>query len=213
MHKTESTHDHDQDDCVKALFGGILLGTLLLGLLRFAFAPLTPATHYHANWAVFVEGERLDLSADRFMEEVAACRSTDQGILPEERIHMHENDHDLVHVHHQGATWGALLANLGMGLGEGYLVLPDGRQLLVNDNERLVFVVNGLQVPDVYNRVVHSGDRMLISYTTDPQQAPTDEFASVRSDAEEYNERQDPAACAGHGELPFLERLRRAFWG
>lgn len=192
---------------------GLLAGAALLGVLRFAFAPLAHATHYHANWAVFVDGERLDLTADRFMEEVAACRSSDEGILPEERIHMHENDHDLVHVHHEGATWGALMANLGMSLGDDHLFLADARRLEANDSTRLVFVLNGLAVPSVHNRVVRSGDRLLISYTSDPAAAERNEFAQVRDDAEIYNEMQDPASCAGHGELSLLERLRLAFWG
>lgn len=194
-------------------FAGLLAGAVLLGALRFAFAPLAHATHYHANWAVFVDGERLDLSADRFMEEVAACRANDEGILPEERIHMHENDHDLVHVHHQGATWGALMANLGMSLGDDHLFLADGRRLAPDDSTRLVFVLNGLAVPSVHNRVVRSGDRLLISYTADPVAAEQNEFRQVRDDAEMYNEMQDPASCAGHGELSPLERLRMAFWG
>ncbi len=192
---------------------GLLAGAALLGALRFAFAPLSHATHYHANWAIFVNGERLDLSADRFMEEVAACRAGGEGILPQERVHMHENDHDLVHVHHDGATWGALMANLDMSLGDEHLFLADGRRLAADDSTRLVFVLNGLAVPSVHNRVVRSGDRLLISFTDDPAAAEQQEFAQVRDDAERYNEMQDPASCAGHGELSPLERLRLAFWG
>ena len=93
---------------ILALLGGVLA----LGLARLAFAPLAPVTHHHANWAVFVDGERMDLSADRYMEEIAACAASDEGILPSQRIHMHENNPDIVHVHHEGATWGALMANL-----------------------------------------------------------------------------------------------------
>lgn len=192
---------------------GALAGILVLGGLRFAFAPLSHATHYHANWAVFVGGQRLDLSGDRFMEEVTACRASGEGILPEERIHMHENNHDLVHVHHDGATWGALMANLGMALGDDHLFLADGRSLTADDSARLVFVLNGLTVPSVHNRVVRSGDRLLISYTADPQGTAQGEYAQVKDDAEMYNAMQDPASCAGHGELAPLERLRLAFWG
>jgi hypothetical protein len=198
---------------MKPYLVGALLGILALGGVRFAFAPLGHATHYHANWAVFVDGGRLDLSDDRFMEEVSACRADDRGILPAERIHMHENDHDVVHVHHEGATWGALMANLGMDLGDDYLFLADGRRLFAGDGHSLVFVVDGLRVPSLRNRVVGSGDRVLISYTTDPPGAEAAEFPRVGDDAEEYNLRADPASCAGHGELSPLERLLRAFWG
>lgn len=191
----------------------MLLGALVLGGARFALAPLSHATHYHANWAVVIDGERLDLSGDAFMEEVSACRASDEGILPEQRIHMHENEQDVVHVHHEGATWGALMANLGMALGDDHLFLADGRRFEAGDSTRLVFVVNGFEVPSVHNRVVESGDRLLISVTSDPGAAIESEFPQVASNALEYNERMDPASCAGHGELGFLERLRLAFWG
>jgi hypothetical protein len=198
---------------MKPMIAGMLLGILVLGGARFALAPLSHATHHHANWAVMIDGERLDLSGDPYMEEVAACRASDDGILPEQRIHMHENDHDVVHVHHEGATWGALAANLGMSLGDEHLILADGTGILASDSARFVFVLNGFQVPSVHNRVVQSGDRLLISVTDAPGSVLESEFPLVASNALEYNERMDPASCAGHGELGFLERLRLAFWG
>jgi hypothetical protein len=198
---------------MKTTILAFLAGVLALGLARLAFAPLAPATHHHANWAVFVDGERLDLSDDRYMEEISACTASDEGILPSQRIHMHENNDHIVHVHHEGATWGALMANLGMALGDDYLYTADGDRYEAGDGYRLVFVLNGIQVPSVHNRVVQSADRLLISYTRDPEGALNREYPLVPDDAAEYNERMDPASCAGHGDLPFLTRLRLAFWG
>lgn len=188
-------------------------GVLALGVARLAFAPLAPVTHHHANWAVFVDGERLDLSADRYMEEISACTASDEGILPSQRIHMHENNDDVVHVHHPGSTWGALMANLGMALGDSFLYTADGERYVEGDGYRLVFILNGIQVPTIHNRVVSSADRLLISFTDDPEGALAREYPQVADDAAEYNERMDPASCAGHGDLPFTERLRLAFWG
>ena len=190
-----------------------LAGVLALGLARLAFAPLAPSTHHHANWAVFVGGERMDLSADRYMEEISACAASDEGILPSQRIHMHENNADVVHVHHEGATWGALMANLGMSLGDRHLFTADGDRYEEGDGRRLVFVLNGIQVPSVHNRVVESEDRLLISFTADPGAVVSVEYPQVADDAAEYNQRMDPASCAGHGDLPFTTRLRLAFWG
>ena len=52
---------------------GLILGVLSLGMARFAFVAPPPAVHHHANFAVFVDGQRLDLSGDRYMEDVTAC--------------------------------------------------------------------------------------------------------------------------------------------
>lgn len=192
-----------------------LTGILFLGGLRLAAAPLNRTTHYHANWAIFVEGERLDLSGDRFMEEIGACSASYAGIRPQERVHMHENNQDVVHVHHDGATWGHLLANLDMALTDDFLVTATGERYEAGDGRSLVFVVNGIPVPSVHNRVIASGDRLLVSWTSGSVRDVVEgEFPAVASNAPEYNETMDPSSCTGgHGELSLLTRLRLAFWG
>jgi len=214
---------------MRTLIIGVLAGALGLGVLRLAFAPLNTTTHHHANWAVVVHGERIDLSDARFMEEISACSSGEGGIQPGQRIHMHENEQDLVHVHHTGATWGHLMTNLGLALGDDFLFLDrqlvegiegapaDGRFGVGAEEERgrLVFVVNGYVVPSLANRVVESEDRVLIAWTDEEvETVRTEWFERVASNAGEYNEKMDPASCSGgHGELDFMSRLRLAFWG
>lgn len=193
-----------------------VFGALALGATRFVLAPLNHTTHHHANWAILVDGERLDLSGDRYMEEIGACSASYEGVLPEERVHMHENNPDIVHVHHDGATWGHLLANLGMALGDDYLFSGTGDRWFAGDEGRsIVFVLNGIPVPSVHNRVIASEDRLLVSVTTlSPAEVVAAQYPAVPSDAAEYNERMDPSSCTGgHGELPLLTRLRLAFWG
>lgn len=214
---------------MRTLLLGILAGVLALGLARLALAPLNPTTHHHANWALVVHGQRIDLSDGRFMEEISACSAGEGGIQPSQRIHMHENQQDIVHVHHPGTTWGHLMTNLDLALGDDFLFLDarlvegidgapaDGRFGVDGDGDdgQLLFVVNGFLVPSLANRVVESEDRVLIAWTDeDPETVRTEWFAQVASDAGEYNERMDPASCSGgHGDLPFLTRLRLAFWG
>lgn len=193
---------------------GIVLGVLLLGGARFAFSGPPPATHHHANFAVYLNGERLDLSGDQYMEEVAACYAAEEGeIAPEHRAHMHENVGDVVHVHHPGVTWGHFFENLGFAVGPDYFFTGTERYF---DGEEgtLRIVVNGFLVEDVSNRPIQSQDRLLISFGNESSDTMMGaEFESVPSTAAEFNLTQDPASCAGHGELTFGERLRWAFWG
>ncbi|MDT8342286.1 MAG: hypothetical protein RQ751_12300 [Longimicrobiales bacterium] len=200
----------------------LLAGAVLLGAARFTAAPLNHTTHFHANWAVFTHGARIDLSDDRFMQEIGACTASYAGILPEERVHLHENNPDVVHVHHDGVTWGHLFANLGMALGDDFLHLATGERFVAGAEGdadgaagALVFILNGLPVPSVHNRLIRSGDRLLVSVTGEPPARVLEtEYPQVADDAEAYNQAQDPSSCTGgHGELPLLTRLRLAFWG
>lgn len=192
---------------------GVAVGILAFGLIRFAASPWPDPVHYHANWALFIDGERVDLSADRYMEDVDACVGGER-LLPSQRVHMHEGIDHVVHVHDDGVTWGHFLTNLGFTLGHGTLVTDTGRRLAVEEGRNLTFVLNGFAVPNISNRLVESGDRLAISYGAEtPEEVRGKQFPQVPDDAEEYNERQDPAGCAGRDEAGFFERLRRAFWG
>lgn len=197
-----------------SLLSGVIVGVLALAAARFVLAPPLPGTHYHANWAIFVDGQRLDLSSDRYMEEVSACHSGEGGITPAQRTHLHANEQDIVHVHDDGVTWGQLMANLGFGLGDDYLILP-GVGSFVGDRERtLKFIVDGVQVLPAHNRVIRSGEMLLITYGAESvEQVLSTQFPAVASNAEEYNQRPDPAGCSGAEEVTLGARLKHAFVG
>lgn len=192
---------------------GVLLGVILLAAYRFAFVPVEEPTHYHANFAIVVDGERIDLSADEYMEDVATC-AVGETVIPVARAHLHNNDPDVAHVHHEGVTWGHLLANLGLGLGEGYLALDGGPVLTEQEGRTLKFILNGQPQYAVDNELIQSGDRLLISYGAESEQEVVrSQLAQVADNAEEFNERPDPAACAGaHGGTAW-DRIRHAFAG
>lgn len=195
--------------------GGAVVGVVSLAGFRFMTVPPPVVTHHHANWAVFVGGERLDLSDDRFMQDVASCRTSPEAIRPQDRIHLHENDHDVVHVHHPASTWGQLLANLEMAAGPDYLFTPDGARHLARGDSTVKFIRNGQRMYDLSNEPVRSLDRVLISFGTETaEEVVAEQLSRVADDAAEHNERADPAACmGGHEPESLSERLRRAFIG
>ncbi|MDX1492755.1 MAG: hypothetical protein R3253_01680 [Longimicrobiales bacterium] len=194
---------------------GVVAGVLLLAGFRYMTASPPPITHHHANWAVFVAGERLDLSADRFMEDVSACRTSPDAIRPQDRIHLHDGNPDVVHVHHPASTWGQLLANLGMAAGPDYLFTPDGAKHLAGGDSAVVFIRNGQRVYDLSNEPVRSLDRVAIAFgAQEPDEVMSDLFPQVADNAAEHNDRADPGACMGsHEPESFSARLRRAFIG
>jgi hypothetical protein len=195
---------------------GMLMGGALLGAARFAFVPLPEGVHHHANFAVFVDGRRLDLAGDRYMEDVAACAADPDAVRPQDRVHLHNNEPDVVHVHHGGATWSHFFSNLGFSLGDDHLILDDGRRLFDGEENRsFKFFVNGRQVLEFGNRPIRSGDRALVSVGSEsPDRVFAEQYPQVASHAAEFNEVSDPAGCAGaQREWSFEDRLRHAFWG
>jgi hypothetical protein len=191
---------------------GAVLGILVFGLIRFAFVSWPTPPHFHANWAVIVNGGRLDLSHARYMEDVAACAPA-EDVSAAGRVHMHAGEDHVVHVHHHGVAWGHFFQNLGISATAEHLILDDGRRHFDGQGGTLKYVINGFVVEDVTTRLIRSGDRLLISFGPEPaQHVVAEQFPQVPADAERYNELPDPAACAGVHELTLGQRLRRAFW-
>ena len=181
--------------------------------MRFAVTPWAEPPHYHANWAVIVNGVELDFSDDRYMESVLRCTSVDV-MQPVDRVHMHNNDDSVVHVHDAGVAWSHFFANIGIAVGADYLMIDGRRRYLAGEDAALTFVINGFVVGDIGQRLIRSGDRLLISYGPETaEEVMRQQFPRVAADAESYNERDDPAGCAGSRNLPIRERLRRAVWG
>jgi hypothetical protein len=201
-----------------AVIGGFL-GILAIGAARFTTLLELgngAGPHYHANFAVFVDGERLDLSAMHYMQDIAACKANPDLILPVERAHLHEGIHDVVHVHHEGATWGHFFTNIGFALGDNFLITDRGERHFTAAGQTFKFVVDGLDVPSIYNNVIESEERVLISFGSETlDEILETQFAELPSTANSFNQfHQDAGGCTASEPAPETtgEKLRRAFW-
>jgi hypothetical protein len=169
------------------------------------------SVHYHANFSLFVQGQREEFKSFAFYEEVAAC-ATDQKNNPKDRVHMHDQNSQLVHIHAPGATWGHLMANLGITLGDGVLELYNAQVYQNSGGEKLTFWLNGQPVQSINNRLIGSEDRLLINFGNDDQSTLQQRYDSIASDAGEYNGKYDPGSCSGGHQLTFWQRLKKAAW-
>ncbi len=195
------------------LGSGIVIGAVVLGVARLLALPPAHATHYHANFAVFVNGQRLDLTDTRFMEDISKCKADPMQQDPVDRVHLHSGDHDVVHVHAPATSWANLFTNLQMALGNEWVVLPSGEALRLMEGKSLHFVLNGVPVDGIANRAIRSRDRLLVSYGAEKADAlVATQFAAVKDNAGEFNEKPDPSTCSGPHAPTLGERLRQAFW-
>lgn len=152
--------------------------------------------HYHANFAAYIDGKKWDFSSSTYMEEVSRCNVT-EGVMPEDRIHLHDNKGWLVHVHMAASTWGDLFTNLNWGIGTNYISTGYDDIRMSNDTNHLYYILNGKLVMNPANITVSSTDRLLVWYGTGTEEEILSKSNTlVDNDAIEYNQKDDPASCS-----------------
>ncbi len=116
---------------------------------------------------------------------------------------------------HGHATWGHLAGNLGLSLGEGYLIRDDGIRLFDGEEGRFTYILNGRSLASVHNELIKSEDRLLISFGSESlEELGGPRFDQVATTAGEYNAKDDPATCSGgHEPVGLWDRIKAAFWG
>ncbi|HTE58319.1 MAG TPA: hypothetical protein VK694_06250 [Verrucomicrobiae bacterium] len=191
-----------------ALAAGFLLGVVWLVMARFiAYKPVN--THYHANFALYINGQRDEFKNFTFYEEVQSCGS-DEKNEPKHRTHMHDNVNHVVHVHEPAVMWGHFFANLGYTLGDTVVKTDKGLYVDGQDGAQLTFTLNGKEVNNIANRLIKSEDVLLINYGKDSPAVLQQRYDGISKDAGEFNKRNDPSSCTGTKPLSFKDRLKKA---
>ena len=196
------------------VFGlGIFLGVLLLAAYRVATYE-EKHTHYHANFALYINGKREEFKAPKYYQEVAVCKSGHEVSNPQERAHMHDNKNSLVHVHDHAVTWGQFFDNLGWIIGPDFIVDDNGNMYKADETNEVNIMIDGqdyTNLTTISNMVVKDTSKLLISYGPSDSAELDREFKTIPSTAKEANVSSDPATCASREALPFSEKLKHAF--
>lgn len=189
---------------------GLLIGVLGLLAVRFATYSM-PETHYHANFAVYINGQRETFKDATYYEEVKVCSL--HGATPQARVHMHDEENGVVHVHDDAVTWGDLFANLGWSVG-GDFIHTRTTLYQANDTDKVNIILNGQDLTDltnIQNEVIHDKDRLLVSYGPSDENTLQSQFKTVPSSADSYDTRPDPASCSGGEETTWQQKLHHLF--
>jgi len=187
---------------------GFLAGMIWLTAIRFVTFK-DDSIHYHANFALYINGQRDAFDNFTFYEEVQSCGS-DEANNPRIRVHLHDNNPSVVHVHDAGATWGQLFANLGYVLGDNLVQTDGGMYVSDTDGSYLRFILNGQEVDGLANAAIRSEDVLLINYGKEDVAALEQRYAEITKDAADYNKRNDPSSCSGSKPATFSERLKQS---
>jgi hypothetical protein len=209
-HASENRENHSRVRVMRRqLLASFLLGILTLIALRFTFVEVKP-THYHANFAVFVNGQREEFKSFAYYEEVASCAGS---LSPKTIVHMHDNVNHVAHVHRPEATWGQFFSNLGWTLGDKVLVTANGTVRADGvDGKKLKFIINGRETGVAANQVINSEDVLLVNYGNEDIKTLDASYSGLVKDAGDYNKRNDPSACTGSKKPSLVERLKTAVW-
>ncbi|MCA9333258.1 hypothetical protein KDA00_05305 [Candidatus Saccharibacteria bacterium] len=188
-----------------AVLIGFLVGSVFVVGMRFITYE-SDNVHYHANFALYINGQRDDFKDLSFYEEVQAC--TDDSIdNPKSRTHMHNQQNDLVHIHAHSVTWGHFFANLGYSLGNKQIQTDDGVFVDGKPGD-LKFILNGSEVDSVANKVIESEDTLLIDYGNSNDEELMERYENINKSASEFNGKYDPSGCSGNESLSPIERLK-----
>ena len=188
---------------------GIVLGALIiLGIRFFTYSP--EQIHYHANFAVYLNGKREQFKLPMYYEEVSGSCGLGKDVKPAQRAHMHDEVNDIVHVHDHAVTWGDFFMNLGWAVGPDFIRTPDGIFAATTDH-RITYRVNGHDISDISTEVIKDEDRLLVDFGDTGNSALTKEMNSVAHTAHSYDIGKDPAACLGNAKPTWKDRLKHLF--
>lgn len=209
---SEAHTKHNNRQLVRAILLSFLAGVVWLVAMRFVTLKQVEV-HYHANFAVFVDGQRLPLDRFTYYEEVATCGGEGPE-NPKIRAHMHDNINHVVHVHDNGVTWGHFFANIGFTDGDT-VFRTDSDTYVADEQTQIHFILNGEDVDTTANRTIKNEDVLLVSIGQPSTSELQSEYNQIERDAAIYNQNQDPSSCSGAKPLTAGERLKKAigiFW-
>lgn len=197
---------------------GLLLGALIILGIRLATYAPEKKIHYHANFAIYINGQREQFKNPALYEESAMCTNSNQEDeatdSPNERAHMHDNVNNVVHVEDAAVTWGNFFGNLGWSLGATTLVTDNGTVYQEQGADKLHIILNGQDYTDlggIANRVIKDQDKLLLSFGDESDQTVTAEYNAIPSTARHYDTAQDPKSCSGNEGTTMRQRMEHMF--
>ncbi len=149
--------------------------------------PLGEKVHEHADFAVYIEGEKFDFTKAKY-------QSSDTNPLDPD-AHLHDGNGGVTHKHRKGITLGYFFDSLGMKFDNRCFVTDDGKQYCNTADKKLTMYVNGKENTQFGNYEFTDLDRILITYGD--MTGVADQITSVSNDACMYSEK-----CPERGKPP-----------
>lgn len=185
----------------------LVAGVVVGGLWYWGEISASPAVgeykpyHTHADVALFLNGQKIDLSEEKYM-------STPERALSK-YVHLHDGKGNVVHFHAQNISIKTFLQSLGFAFDEeqGCVLTDENVSWCVNENSTWKIWVNGGDATFGFDYVPADLDRILISFGSETREQLLEQFSLVTDEAciqsEKCPERGSPSpesSCVGSGE-------------
>jgi hypothetical protein len=181
--------------------------------------------HMHADFAVWIEGTKLDFPLPKYMSDLPTDEHThdEAGEYLHQYLHLHDDIGHVIHRHKPGLTIGDFLASLGLTMTEECLTLDDflyaqldagwkedfaiGTDVCTNGKFHWRMYINGEEAPFTPEYAFADLDRILLIYGAGDT-SPDRELKALTDDACLYSHacpwRGDPPAenCISDPEIP-----------
>ena len=144
--------------------------------------------HEHANFAVYLNGERYNFSQEKYM----TTEENEVGLRA--LVHMHDMDSGIVHIHKEGVTLGTFFESIGIKLDSTCFVFDDGTAYCNSPDKKLKIYVNGVQSYSYDKLGLHDLDKILVTFGNDSPQAIERQIDSVPINACIYSEKCEAPA-------------------
>lgn len=156
------------------------------------FSAVNPdPSHTHADLAIWVKGEKRDLSAEKYMQ---GEESGDNA--KEENPHLHGGVGHIIHRHKPGQSIGDFLGALGITAVRQCVIFDGGESVCASGDAQWRMFVNGKERPFDAGFVFEDMDAILLTYGATDAQANA-QIAAMSSDACLYSR-----TCPERGEPP-----------
>lgn len=119
--------------------------------------------HTHADFGIFIRGEKLDFSDGRFMAGEGSNDHDEHGHA-HDTMHLHDEVGHVIHRHKPDQTLSDFLDSIGFTLTETCLETDENEEYCNNSNETWQMFVNGKQVPVNANYAFKDEDQILLTF-------------------------------------------------
>ncbi len=113
-------------------------------------------THQHADFAVYLSGQKIDFTQAKY-------QSSDEAPLDAD-THLHDGVGTIIHKHRMGITLGYFFQTLGMRFENECFATDDGTRFCATSEKKLMLYVNGVSNSEMGAYEFSDGDQILITY-------------------------------------------------